>query len=109
MRVQITEEMVRSMTWLQEQGKPADEVVLRKFGEKWSVFVKSISEPMERAFSEVFPEVHRHPQTLPHEWSTQFDPANTPLEPWESECGPVREMALVADFERGGRRKMVIQ
>lgn len=109
MRFQITPSDVQQMTYLQDRGEQADAVLLRKASERWANFVHSIAEPMVQEFSRVFPEVHRHPQTLPHEWAQPFDPANTPLAEHESSCSEARPMALVMDFERDGRRKLVIQ
>lgn len=56
----------------------------------------------------IFPPVHTHPKRMPHEWSQWEDPFR-PLEAHEEGCGPVRQMILVLDYERDGKKRMVVQ
>lgn len=57
----------------------------------------------------IFPATHVHPHKPIHAFSQPFDPMTSELQADEHGCGPVVECALVLDFERDGRRKLVVQ
>lgn len=107
MRIKITEQDIRNHETLSNDVW-CQRLVVREMDRR-TAFWSGLSEKVEQTFNEVIRPVHRHPQTLPHEWAQPFDPANTPLAEHESSCSEARPMALVMDFERDGRRKLVIQ
>jgi len=68
----------------------------------------SLGKRIENAFNEIAKPVHTHPARPLHQFSQPFDPMTTELHPDEHGCGPVREMALVLDYQQVGRKRVVI-
>lgn len=57
----------------------------------------------------IFPPVLRYSAMRPDQWQQWHDPLLDDLQPDEHGCGPAVECALVLDFERDGKQKVVIQ
>jgi hypothetical protein len=84
--------------------------ILAMLAERKGGLLKGLGAAAQEAFDSILPPVHKHPARPLHQFETaeMFDPMLAPLTDEEHGAGPVREMALILDYDQTGPARITI-